>query len=265
MKIYAFQLESSDWESPSDRLNRVIELLQKEYDENSLIVLPEHWIAGAFVSHNEIKSLVALYSEFVKCAQSVCDKSKLGLITGSGLNCDENGRLTNTGFFLSPETGLRKSFSKIHKFSQELGEIVGGNASVSFRYQGWHVAPLICYDVRFPEVLRQTSNFGAHLFVVVAAWPKTRIETWTHLLRVRAIENQAYVLGVNGIGKQGNLSLGGRTSLFDPYGNEILSGGRDEQILSVVLDLETIKSHRREFNYLQDAKLLKDITLEKIK
>ena len=264
MKIYAFQLESSNWESPSDRLNRVIELLQKEYEENSLLVFPEHWIAGAFVPHNEIKSLVGLYSEFVKYAQSVCEKSRLGLITGSGLNCNKNGRLTNTGFFLSHETTSGKSFSKIHKFSQELGEIVGGNSSVSFRYQGWHVAPLICYDLRFPEVLRQTSNFGANLFVVVAAWPKTRIETWTHLLRARAIENQAYVLGVNGIGEQGNLSLGGNTCLFDPYGKEILSGGLDEQTLSVVIDLETVRNHRREFTYLKDAKLLSDINLENI-
>ena len=86
----------------------------------------------------------------------------------------------------------------------------------------FNVTPAICYDLRFPELFRAALHLGANLFVVLGCWPKSRINHWVTLLKARAIENQAYVVGVNRIGKDEDLEYGGRTMVVYPQG-EILA------------------------------------------
>ena len=75
------------------------------------------------------------------------------------------------------------------------------------QYKGWNICPLICYDLRFPVWSRnQSSNSGLayDLLIYVANWPERRALAWNSLLPARAIENQAFVLGVNRVGSDGN-------------------------------------------------------------
>ena len=76
--------------------------------------------------------------------------------------------------------------------------------------------PAICYDLRFPELFRTGLSMGANLFVVLGCWPKSRIQHWVTLLKARAIENQAYMIGVNRVGNDQELEYGGRSMIISP-------------------------------------------------
>lgn len=103
------------------------------------------------------------------------------------------------------------------------------------------------YQLR-PEAVRR----GANLFTVIANWPAPRIDHWTTLLKARAIENQAYVVGVNRCGRDLHLSYSGQSVIFDPRGRVIAEAGSEEEAISAGLDLQALVSYRQELPFLKD-------------
>ena len=124
-----------------------------------------------------------------------------------------------------------------------------------FDWQGCTVSPFICYDLRFPELLRAAAaQHRPELFAVIANFPAKRISHWVQLLRARAIENQAYVIGVNRIGDDPFYNYGGRSLIVDPLGEIVTDIGSDTGIVRANLDLENLVKYRDGLPFLNDLK-----------
>ena len=107
-----------------------------------------------------------------------------------------------------------------------------GNDKLTVSYQGFNIRLLICYDVRFPVWSRNVNN-EYDLLIYMANFPKSRISSWDILLPARAVENQAYVCGVNCIGTDGNgIEYNGHSALFDFKGNKTASAPDNETCTS---------------------------------
>ena len=116
------------------------------------------------------------------------------------------------------------------------------------------VCPAICYDLRFPELFRAGLAQGAELFVVPANWPAARVHHWRTLLVARAIENQAWVIGVNRAGNDPTpLEYPGASLVVDPRGEVIAEADAGEQVLSVELDPRGLRSWREKFPAWREA------------
>jgi predicted amidohydrolase len=126
---------------------------------------------------------------------------------------------------------------------------------VSCDVEGWNVQPTICYDLRFPELYRATGVRGAELICVIANWPAARESHWLTLLKARAIENQAYVAGVNRCGRDPNVEYSGRSQIIDPRGEVVADAGSAETIIAAELDREALRAYRAKFPALNDARL----------
>ena len=115
---------------------------------------------------------------------------------------------------------------------------------------------MVCYDLRFPEVFR--SSVGkTDLFTVIGNWPSTRIHHWLALLKARAIENQAYTIGVNRVGVAGKvkkLSHNGYSGFFSPLGAETILKSESQEVLEVSFSMDELKRVREEFPYLRDIR-----------
>ncbi|MFN8423575.1 MAG: nitrilase-related carbon-nitrogen hydrolase [Anaerolineae bacterium] len=136
------------------------------------------------------------------------------------------GRPRNAASLIDPRGDEALRYHKIHPFTfgGEDAHYDGGDALPTADVDGVRVTPLICYDLRFPEPFRAAAD-RTDLFVVIASWPATRAAHWSALLAARAIENQAYVLGVNRVGEGGGLAYGGGSVLHDPWGGVVASAG----------------------------------------
>ena len=87
-------------------------------------------------------------------------------------------------------------------------------------YKGWRLATFICYDLRFPEWSRNDGAYDAALYI--ANWPESRHEDWERLLRERAMENAAWVVGVNCAGSDpAGLIYRGGSRLVSPSGEVV--------------------------------------------
>jgi predicted amidohydrolase len=113
------------------------------------------------------------------------------------------------------------------------------------------VTPFICYDLRFADLFWDLAE-ATDLFVVPANWPETRRHHWKALLVARAIENQAFVLGVNRVGTGGNLRYTGDSRIVDPLGEELAAGALGETALFAEVTAERVAQVRRELPFLAD-------------
>lgn len=125
---------------------------------------------------------------------------------------------------------------------------------MTFDWQGFTVAPFICYDVRFPEAYRLAVARGAQLLVTIANFPTARVHHWTSLLVARAIENQVYAVGVNRCGADPNVSYPGRSLVVDPEGRVVAEAGDGEAVLAADLSLDALLAYRARFPALRDMK-----------
>ena len=253
MNLSALQFDLA-WEDKPANFARVRALLQRTPPEpGSLVVLPEMFSTGFSMNLAVTKQrperedeafLAALAREYRVCV--------LGGVVHPGAG--EKG--LNQAVAFSAEGALLARYTKIHPFSLG-GELEGhepGSEIVTFPWGGFTIAPFVCYDLRFPELFRAAAHRGANLFVVMALWPVKRQHHWLTLLQARAIENQAYVIGVNRLGGEPQFSYNGRSIVVDPHGIIVADAGERETVLTAVLEPEIVESWRRDFPALRDAR-----------
>lgn len=165
---------------------------------------------------------------------------------------EEGGEYRNRLYFVKP-TGEVEFYDKWHLFSigGESKSYSRGNERKVVEWRGVRYLLAICYDLRFPVWSRQRGDYDAIIYV--AAWPTPRREVWKTLLKARAIENQAYVIGVNRIGDEPMLNYSGDSQVIDYCGRVILDCGESECVAHAELDMCRLNEFKNKFNVSVDA------------
>ena len=169
---------------------------------------------------------------------------------------DGNAGFRNLSLLFAPEGSESAVYRKTHPFSYGGEDRIfsRGNEIVTAEIDGWVVQPTICYDLRFPELYRAGSQRGVHLILVQANWPHARQAHWETLLRARAIENQAFVAGVNCTGSQDALVFAGGSVILNPKGENVSQGDASEGLVRGRIDLDACKQWRKQFPALRDRR-----------
>lgn len=247
MRVYCVQ-NSIVWENKLSNFKRVCSLIEKtKILEDSLIVFPEMFATGfslniSVTSANEPHLTETFLTKLAK-------EKKCWVIAGLILPNKKENKANNCAVTFDPNGKKISEYAKMHLIPM-LGENdthVAGDKIESFPIRDFQLTPAICYDLRFPEIFRSAVKMGTDLYVVIACWPKSRIEQWVTLLRARAIENQAYVVGVNRIGKDEDFEYGGRTMVVSPQGEILADGEEKEAIVEATIDSSLVNDWRTQF------------------
>ncbi|WP_372595221.1 nitrilase-related carbon-nitrogen hydrolase [Actinotalea sp.] len=172
-------------------------------DGARLVVLPEY--AACFDPRGVGPAQAeAPDGPFVQALAEVAAARSLVVLAGTVVAAEVPDRAVNLVVAVGPQ-GLLGSYRKVHLYDafgqRESDRFVGGDPTVAplvVPVDGIAVGVITCYDLRFPEAARRLIDAGAGLIVVPAAWAagEGKADHWRTLLRARAIENTAYVLGV---------------------------------------------------------------------
>jgi predicted amidohydrolase len=127
-----------------------------------------------------------------------------------------------------------------------------GRESVVWDTSFGPVAMAICYDLRFPEMIRKLARRGAKLLLIPAEWPDPRLRHWQVLTEARAIENGFYVIGANRVGAEDGLNFPGHGRIIDPWGEVLAEGGADEGVVSCEIEMHRVEEARTRINTLID-------------
>ncbi|HBS30118.1 MAG TPA: amidohydrolase [Phycisphaerales bacterium] len=170
----------------------------------------------------------------------------------------ERSTARNRALVFAPDGTLAGQYDKMHPFSfgREGERFSRGEQPTTFEWRApggaLRVCPTVCYDLRFPELFRRGLTMGAGAFVVVANWPAERSAHWRALLVARAIENQAFVFGVNRSGTDPHLRYAGGSIAVDPRGRVLGEAGDAPQVLSVGVEPAAVSDWRGAFPAWRD-------------
>ncbi len=258
MDVHCFQTNAL-WEDPSSNFGAFSEMVEAKAAtakiEGSLLVFPELSSCGFSMNTGLVceEPTGPSYTFFSDLAR----KHRCFVIAGIASKIEESSRGANEAVCFQPDGRELSRYRKVHPFplAGEGDHYVAGEDVVVFEIDGWKIAPVICYDLRFPELFRLAASRGAEVFPVIANWPSPRVEHWITLLKARAIENQAYVLGVNRCGTDPTLDYPGSSLIVGPMGEELARAGSEESCISASLDRDTFNEWRESFPALGDVKM----------
>ncbi len=237
------------WERIEQNLDHFGKLLKPLKNKADLILLPEMFTTG--FSMNPADLAEEMNGTAVSWLKARADE--LGCVVAGSIMVRENNHYFNRFIWMTP-SGKLSTYDKRHLFRMGNEHMIytRGKEQLILKIGEWRVKPLICYDIRFPVWSRNRDNYD--LLVYVANWPEPRREIWKTLLKARAIENQAYVIGVNRIGNDGNgIDYSGDSAVVDPKGM-VISNIRpyEEQVEIVTLSMKELSEFREKFPVLPD-------------
>jgi predicted amidohydrolase len=253
MNAVACQLDIV-WENKAANHAKVRQLLkQAAPSPGSLLVLPEMFASGfsmqaATISDSRSRETQGFLAD---TAQT------LGIYLVGGIVTDGRAGLgRNECACYDPQGREIARYCKLHPFTLggEAESYEAGETIATFEWAGFKVAPFICYDLRFPESFRSAVRQGANLFLVIASWPVARIAHWNALLKARAIENQAYVVGVNRCGQDPQFGYSGQSQIVSFTGDVIATAGAEEGSCQAELSLADLNDYRQRLPFLADMR-----------
>lgn len=178
---------------------------------------------------------------------------------GATLIIKESNNAYNRFVIVSKE-GIEKTYNKRHLFRMagENDHFTPGTDRTVYDLKGWKILLQVCYDLRFPvfsrnKVINGQPEYDAVIYL--ANWPEKRSFVWSTLLKARAIENQAYCIGVNRVGTDGKeITYSGDSAVIDPWGNDHYIATKNTELVKILtLDYAVLKQIRTLFPAFKDA------------
>jgi omega-amidase len=247
MKVAVAQIACSLGD-PEANLSKAREFSRRAKDARAeLIIFPEmtdtgysmpviqkhgsHWKTGFVPGLQQIASKLSI--------AIVCGVSELG-----------GSVIYNSQVLVDAKGDIVAKYRKTHLYAVEPVEeqtcFAPGNSFADFELDGLRFGFSICYDLRFPELYRKlVIEKNVDAFVISSAWPFPRVEHWRVLAKARAIENQAYVIASNRVGKDDELWFCGNSAIIDPRGVVIAAASADrEELIQADLSEALVQSVR---------------------
>lgn len=251
MKVAALQLDIVPGD-PDATLERVRALATRAATAGArLLALPEVFPTGWAASPQlGVEAAPAAREALVAVAR----RHRCWVVAGLAEPGPE--RPFNACVVLDPAGEEVMRYRKIHLFSLtgEEHRYAAGSEVFTVAADGLRVTPLICYDLRFPELFRATAA-STDLYVVIANWPARRGHPWRTLLQARAMDAQAWVLGVNRVGLDGQgIAHDGDSAVVDPTGTQVAALSGQPGVVTAEVDPEAVRETRARYGFLADRR-----------
>jgi len=238
------------WENAEKNLQNLGLRLSALKEKTDLILLPEMFNTG--FTMNVARCAERMDGLTMRWMYDTANKFEC-VVAGS-LIIEEDGRYYNRFVWMSPD-GSYIHYDKRHLFgmAQEDTVFTPGNSRIMLELKGWKICPMVCYDLRFPVWSRNQTE-GYDLLVYIASWPDKRSAHWRALIPARAIENLAFVIGVNRVGHDGNeVYYSGGSMCISPVGDVVYYKPEDEDLYTFTLQPKDLEKAREQFPFLKDA------------
>lgn len=226
-------------------------------EDTDVVVMPEMWNNGYDLEHLNTKADHYLERSHSFIQQLAIDYH-VDIVAGSVSN-ERDNHIYNTGFTVSQFGEIINYYDKVHlvpMLNEPQYLTAGKHVPEPFPLSDdTLVTQLICYDLRFPELLRYPARNGAKIGFYVAQWPSARLNHWQALLKARAVENDMFIVGVNSCGDDGRTEYAGHSMVINPNGEVIKQLSAEEDVATVEIDLSEVDEQRKNIPVLDNLKL----------
>lgn len=241
------------WESPEDNFARLAPMIGRAAATGARLVVCTEMYSTGFSMHTD-RTAEPVDGPSVQFLVEQARAHDVWTCASLPERVEESARPYNQLVLAAPD-GSTHRYAKIHPFTYggEPDHYSAGDAFLTVDVEGVRFSFFVCYDLRFADEF-WTLAPRTDCYVVPANWPASRRDHWMALLRARAIENQAYVVGVNRVGRGGKLDYSGDSMIVDPFGVVCAQAGSDECIISADVSLGRVEEVRDEYPFLPDRR-----------
>ncbi|ALE02793.1 nitrilase-related carbon-nitrogen hydrolase [Candidatus Pseudothioglobus singularis] len=254
INIGIFQYEMQD-EIPLEKIGR-LETQLNNNPQLDLVVCPELFISG-YGSFEKIQQ----YSEtsdgkYANRISSLAIETNTAIIYGYPEISDD--RLFNSAqLFDSLGLSMANHRKKMLPPTADESKIfTPGQDSSIVSISGIKIAIVICYELEFPELIRDLAMQDVQLIICPTGqssnWPAAAI----HNCRTRAFENGIFVAYANSTGKLNNINFMGGSKIIGPDGIDLVSAEQGEKLICTEIDTDDILLVREKLPYLDDSRKL---------
>ena len=238
------------WEDPPANFARLAPMIAKAASDARLVVLTETFSTGFSMNTERVAEPVDGPS-----ARFLADQARDNgvWVCGSVPEQPEGAGRPANCLVLAGPAGEAHRYRKVHRFSYggEDQHYAAGTEALTVTIEGVRFSFFVCYDLRFaPDLWARAEVTDA--YVVVANWPAARRDHWRTLLRARAIENLAYVIGANRVGSGGGMETAGDSMIVGPFGETVAFAGGEETTITGDVDPDVVAETRSHFPFLAD-------------
>jgi omega-amidase len=251
MKVAAIQHDIV-WEDAESTRKRLVPLIaQAAAADARLIAVTEMYATGFSMHPERIAEQPGGPNELFLVDQA---REHGAWLAGSIAQWEPNGRARNVAVLAGPD-GTVHRYAKIHPFgySGEDQHYEAGTEFLTVDVEGLRTSVFVCYDLRFADEFWALAP-ETDCYVVPASWPRQRAAHWKALLPARAIENQAYVVGVNRVGTGEGLTYVGDSVVLDPLGEVVAVAGDGECVIMGDVDPARVREVRERYPFLRDRR-----------
>jgi len=261
MKLAVYQSRSvrGDVEANWQRLHLAASEVAGQ--EGDLLVCPEMFLVDYNIDGRLVSHLAITCAEVTRRAAEIADTYEVALLFGYPERAvPSEGGVYNSTCFVTPEDNgqrLTANYRKTHLYSQaEPLLFQRGSEWTTVTHKGLKIGLLICYDVEFPEPVREHALNGCDLVVVPTALYTVQDYLTDFTVRARALENHVFLAYVNHCGwnTDEDYVYCGLSSIIGPDGRWLAKAGPDEEMLYAEIDPTDPKyiESRSELPYLED-------------
>lgn len=217
-----------------------------------LLVFPECFLTGYWRTDGLDRIAGDVDDRVIGRIEACARKIGVALVVGSYQRSEH--AVHNTALAVTPRDGCVARYAKRALYGEwERRVFAPGVGPVLFRYCGFDIGLLICFDVEFPELVRTLARRGADLVVVPTALMEPYAYIADFVVPARAIENQIFVAYANRIGEEGPFHYVGRSRICGPLGPITTATAADDPVLvEAVLEKSALSESRAQSNYLEE-------------
>lgn len=234
----------------SVRLDRLEQALTDHGGALDLVVCPELFLSGYDIGAAVHDRAEAATGPSIDRVAEIAERFKTAIVVGYPER--DGGKLYNALMVCGANGERLLNYRKrVIPPGFEGDYFTPGDSQGMIEMNGWKLAFLICYDVEFPEYVRQATLLGADMVVAPTALRSRWGFVADTMLPTRAFENGVYVLYANHAGTEGNCEYLGRSVILGPDGTEHARAGGNEELISAVLDRSAVAVARATLPYVE--------------
>jgi len=249
MKIALCQMDIV-WLDVQANLNKIEDTIDDaEAQGVRLLVFPEMALTG-FCMQREAAAL-EVGSPPIKQLAAMTRGKQVMVFIGAAI---KNGAKYTNECLVLRNGEIVASYAKMNLFTvtDEHRYYEPGEQMITVAYEGYQFTPLICFDTRFTKPFIKGAEAGTDAFIIMASWPDSQSAQWKTLLSARAMDTQAFVLGVNRIGSGGGMNFAGECMVVAPSGKPMLEYSSDEKLIILDVDFGYSKKLKNKFPVLSE-------------
>jgi len=255
MKIACVQMETLPNRADENFSRAVALVCEASKNQPDVILLPETWNTGFAPDRLDPTQADDDGARTKSTFSALAAELGVNIVAGSVTNRKAGG-VYNTAYVFDRAGRCVCSYDKTHLFTpmDEDKTYQKGNSLARFTLDGVSCALIICYDLRFPELIRMLALPGLDVLFVVSQWPETRISHLEVLSQARAIENQMFVALCNSCGTAYETKFGRHSAVIDPWGAVLAQADDRQSIVFAEADWKILRQIRSTIPVFRDRR-----------